>query len=330
MLAQQLGELVGPEGLRLVEIDEPDADGRVVVDLDAAGVGYPDLLRTRGLYQERTKVPYIPGSEAAGIVRRAPAGSGLVPGQPVAVLTPGGTWQQVVAVDPGQVFALPGTVPTISAAGMLANYLTGHFALTRRARAEAGETVLVHGAAGGIGAAALHLCRALGLRSIAVVSGPRKAEAARAAGADLVVQVDGWLDRIREHTGSRGVDIVLDPVGGDRFTDSLRALAPEGRLVVLGFTGGDIPTVKVNRLLLRNITVLGAGLAEVLPNDPGYPRRQWAELYPLLADGTLTVPEPTVHDLADAAKALSELESRAVIGKIVLLTRGPGEGAGQP
>ncbi|MFF7647181.1 zinc-binding dehydrogenase [Streptomyces canus] len=321
MLAQQLAELVGPDGLRLVEVEEPEANGRVVVDVDAAGVSHPDLLRAKGLYQMKNSVPYVPGAEAAGHVRSAPEGSGLTPGQPVAVLAPGGAWQQVVAVHPGQVFPLPATVSTRAAAGMLTNFLTVQFALRRRAKAEPGETVLVHGAAGGVGTAALHLCRALGLRSIAVVSDRRKADAAHAAGADAVVKVDGWLEAVREHTGGRGVDIVLDPVGGDRFADSLRSLAPEGRLVVVGFTGGDIPTVKVNRLLLRNIAVLGAGLAELLAHDPGYPRRQWDELYPLLSDGRLTVPEPVVHDLADAAKALSELESRSVIGKIVLSTR---------
>lgn len=321
MLAQQLGDLVGPDGLRLVEIDEPAADGRVVVDLDAAGVSYPDLLRSKGLYQARNEVPYVPGAEAAGVVRSAPEGSGFTPGQRVAVMVADGSWQQVVAVHPRMVFPLPDSVPTLSAAGMLTNYLTAHFALRRRAKAESGETVLVHGAAGGVGTATLCLCRALGLRSIGVVSDQRKADAARAAGADVVVKVDGWLEAVREHTGGRGVDIVLDPVGGDRFTESLRSLAPEGRLVVVGFTGGDIPTLKVNRLLLRNIAVLGAGLAELLAHDPEYPGRQWAELRPLLADGPLTVSEPTVYELADAAKALSELDSRAVVGKIVLRTR---------
>ncbi|WP_159064207.1 alcohol dehydrogenase catalytic domain-containing protein [Streptomyces canus] len=227
MLTQQLGELVDPEGMRLVEIDEPD-DGRMVANPHAAGVSHPDLLHTRGLRQNRNKVPCIPGSETAGMVRRAPAGSGPAPGQPVAVPTPSGAWQQVVAVDPGQVFTPPGTMPTLSATRMPANYLTGRFAFTRRARTQAGETVLVHGAAGGIGAAALHLRHALRLLSTAVVSGPRKTETARTADADMVMRVDGRLDRVREHTGGRDVDVALDPVDGDRFADSPRALAPEG------------------------------------------------------------------------------------------------------
>ncbi|WP_433709381.1 NADPH:quinone oxidoreductase family protein [Nocardia sp. CA-084685] len=321
MLAQQLVELVGPDGLRLVDVDEPAGGGRVVVDVEAAGVSYPDLLRSKGEYQMKNEVPYVPGVEAAGIVRSAPADSGLRPGQPVAVLATEGAWQQVVAVHPRQVFSLPETITPVAAAGVLTNYLTGHFALRRRAKAVEGETVLVHGAGGGIGTAALGLCRALGLQSIAVVSGPQKADAARAAGADTVVDLNGWLDAVRDHTGGRGVDIVLDPVGGDRFTDSVRSLAPEGRLVVLGFVGGEIPVVKVNRLLLRNGAVLGAGLAELLAHDPGYPRKQWKELYQMLSDGKLVVPPPTVVNLADAGKAMADMESRLAVGKIVLKTR---------
>lgn len=320
MLAQQLTELSGPDGLRLVEVAEPAANGRVVVDLHAAGVSYPDLLQTTGAYQVKRPLPFVPGAEGAGVVRCAPDGCGLVEGQRVAVFG-GGTWQQVVAVDPAQVFALPDTVSLGAGAGMLVNYLTAHLALRRRARAEQGETVLVHGGAGGVGTAALHLCRALGLCGIAVVSDRRKADAARAAGADHVVLTDGWQHAVREHTGGRGVDIVLDPVGGDQFTDTLRSLAPEGRVVVLGFVGGEIPTVKVNRLLLGNTAVLGAGLAEILRHDPGYLERAWDELRALLVTGSLMVAEPTGYDLADAATALRVLADRAAVGKIVLRLR---------
>lgn len=321
MLAQQVIELSGPDGLRLLDVAEPAAHGRVVVDLHAAGVSYPDLLQTTGAYQLKRLLPFVPGAEGAGVVRSAPQDSGLVEGQRVAVFGTGGTWQQVVALDPAHVFPLPDTVSIGAGAGMLVNYLTVHLALRRRAHAERRETVLVHGAAGGVGTAALHMCQALDLRGIAVVSDRRKADAARAAGAGDVVLTDGWLDAVRELTSGRGVDIVLDPVGGDRFTDSLRSLAPEGRLVVLGFVGGDIPTVKVNRLLLGNIAVLGAGLAEILRQDPSYLERAWGELHALLVTGALTVPEPTMYDLADAATALQTLAGRTAVGKIVLRLR---------
>lgn len=218
-------------------------------------------------------------------------------------------------------FPLPDTVSLTAGAGMLLNYLTVHFALEERARCRAGETVLVHGAAGGVGVAALQTCAALGLETVAVVSTEEKAEVARANRATHIVFADGFKDQALEVTGGRGVDIVLDPVGGDRFTDSLRSLAPGGRVVVLGFTGGEIPTVKVNRLLLKNISVAGAGWGEFIRRDPGYPRRQWETLEPLLRSGALQVPEPTIYPLDEATTALKSLGNRSATGKVALSLR---------
>ncbi len=185
----------------------------------------------------------MPGAEAAGVVRSAPAGAHVSAGDRVAALTMlSGGMAQVIALPPEQVFALPDTVSFEAGAGILFNDLTVHFALTQRGRLANGETVLVHGAAGGIGTSALRLAPALGAaRTIAVVSTQDKADIARAAGATDVVLADGFKDAVREMTGGRGVDIVVDPVGGDRFTDSLRSLARGGRLLVVGFTGGAIP-----------------------------------------------------------------------------------------
>lgn len=318
MHAQQLTELSGPDGVRLVELDEPDGTGRVVVDLYAAGVAFPDLLQTTGSYQLVRELPFVLGMEGAGIVRSAPDGSGLTTGQRVAVLATDGAWQQTVAVDPDSVFPLPDSVSLEAGAGFLLNYLTVHFALDERARYRAGETVLVHGAAGGVGVAALQVAAALGLETVAVVSTEAKADVARANRATHVVPVDRWKELVRDITGDRGVDIILDPVGGDRFTDSLRSLAPGGRLVVLGFTGGEIPTVKVNRLLLNNISVVGAGWGEHLRTHPGYAMRQWAELGPLLESGALQITEPTTYPLARAAEALRSLENRSATGKVAL------------
>jgi NADPH2:quinone reductase len=201
------------------------------------------------------------------------------------------------------------------------NYLTMHFALTRRGRLASGETVLVHGAAGGIGTAAVQLASAFGARVVAVVSSDAKAEAARAAGAHDVVRVEGFRDAVRELTGGRGVDVVVDPVGGDRFTDSLRSLATEGRLLVIGFTAGEIPTVKVNRLLLNNIDVVGVGWGAYFLPRPGYLQQQWAELAPLLADGRLDPPLGGTYPLAEAAAALAELDERRATGKVLLTPR---------
>lgn len=321
MQAVQLTEATGPDGVRLVDLPEPDADGLVVVDLHAAGVSFPDLLQTTASYQVVRPLPSVLGVEGAGTVRTAPAGSGLSPGQRVAVLATGGAWQQTVAVDPKSVFPLPDSVSLTAGAGFLMNYLTVHFALDEQARYRAGETVLVHGAAGRVGVAALQVAAALGLETIAVVSTEEKAAVAKANRATHTVAVEGFKDRVLELTGGRGVDIVLDPVGGDRFTDSLRSLAPNGRVVVLGFTGGEIPTVKVNRLLLKNISVLGAGWGEYVRTFPGYTAQQWAQLEPLLRSGALQIPEPTVHPMTHAAEALRSLAHRSATGKVALALR---------
>jgi NADPH2:quinone reductase len=261
MRAAQVSKLEGPEAIRIVDIPEPAVfPGGVVIDVHAAGVAFPDVLMTRGLYQMKPELPFVVGGEVAGIVREAPEDAHVRPGDRVVALTMLGNAMAETAVTPTQmVFRLPDNVSLEAGAGILFNDLTVHFCLRTRGRLAEGETVLVHGAAGGIGTSTLRLAAALGAgRVIAVVSTEEKAEVARANGATDVVLTDGWLAAVKELTGGRGVDIVLDPVGGDRFTDSIRSLASAGRLLVVGFTAGEIPTVKVNRLLLKNVEVTGA------------------------------------------------------------------------
>jgi NADPH2:quinone reductase len=324
MRAVQVTRLDGPEAVEVLEVPEPHADaGQLVVDVHAAGVAFPDALLTRGRYQHKPTPPFTPGSEVAGVVRSAPEGCGFAPGDRVIGLTGlGEGMAEVVVLPPENVFALPDAVSFEAGAGILFNDLTVHFALAERGRLATGEIVLVHGAAGGIGTSALRLAGLLGAgRTIAVVSTEAKAEVARTAGATDVVLTEGWLASVRELTGGRGVDVVLDPVGGDRFVDSLRALAPSGRLLVVGFTAGDIPTVKVNRLLLNNIDVVGVGWGAWFMSHPGYLAQQWAELEPLLASGELMPPEPQAFPLEQAGAAIGALERREALGKVVLLTR---------
>jgi len=233
-----------------------------------------------------------------------------------------GAMAEVVALPPDRVFTLPDNVSFEAGAGLLFNDLTMHHALRTRGRLAPGETLLVHGAAGGIGTSTLRLAPAWGAaRMIAVVSSEEKAEVARAAGATDVVFVDGFKDQVKELTDGRGVDIVVDPVGGDRFTDSLRSLAPGGRLLVIGFTGGEIPTVKVNRLLLNNLDVIGVGWGAWTFTHPNYLQQQWAELEPLLASGAVTAPQPQVYPLERAAEAIAAIENRTAKGKIVVKLR---------
>jgi NADPH:quinone reductase len=323
MRAAQVTRLDGPDAIEISEVDEP-TDGGVVVEVHAAGVAFPDALLTRGLYQYRPEPPFVLGAEIAGVVRSAPDDCHVRPGDRVVGLTMlTGGMAEVAVLAPDRAFKLPDNVSFEAGAGVLFNDLTVYFALTVRGRLAPGETVLVHGAAGGIGTSALRLASVLGAsRVIAVVSSEEKAQIATAAGATDVVMTEGFKDAAKELTSGRGVDIVLDPVGGDRFTDSLRSLAPGGRLLVVGFTGGEIPTVKVNRLLLNNVDVVGVGWGAWAGTHPGALHEQWAAVEQLLSSGKLASPEPEVYPLDQAAAAVASLENRSAKGKVVLRVRG--------
>lgn len=323
MRAVQITRLDGPAAVEVGDIDEPTGDG-IVIEVAAAGVAFPDVLLTRGLYQYKPEVPFTPGGEVAGVVRSAPAGAHVQPGDRVLGLTMiTGGMAEVVVLAADRVFRLPDNISLQAGAGILFNDLTVHFALRTRGRLMPGETVLVHGGAGGIGTSALRLAPALGAaRTIAVVSDPDKAAVAQAAGADDVVPAQGFKDAVAALTDGRGVDIVVDPVGGDRLTDSLRCLAPAGRLLVIGFTGGDIPTIKVNRLLLNNVDAVGVGWGAWAMSHPGYLAEQWDEVSALLESGRVTAPDPQVYPLDRAGEAIASLEDRSARGKVVLQVRG--------
>ncbi len=307
MRAIQIDTLTGPADVQLTEVAQPS--GAVPIEVAFAGVSFPDVLLTRGLYQIKPEPPFIPGSEVSGTV--VGDGHGFQAGQRVAAFCGLGGFAQRVAVDPRMVFALPDSVSLQTAAALPMNYLTMDFALRRRAHLQSGQTVLVQGAAGGIGTAAIQLAKAMGAHVIAVVSTPGKVRPAELAGADEVVLADGF----REQVGQR-VDVVVDPVGGERFTDSLRCLAPEGQLLVIGFTAGDIPTVKVNRLLLNNISVVGVGWGAFWMARPDFLQQQWAQLLPLLDRCEPVI--DSVYPLADAADALAAVDERRVRGKVLL------------
>ena len=322
MRAVQITRLDGPAAIELVEAPEPVAGpGQVLIDVHVAGVTFPEVLQSRGEYQLKPELPFVPGSEVAGVVREAPEGAAVKVVDRVAAFPGLGGFAEVVAAPPQAVFPLPDAVSFEAGASLPMNYLTVHFALVRRAQLRSGETVLVHGAAGGVGTAAVQLASALGARVLAVVSSPEKGEVARRAGADEVVDAADFRAQVTELTGGRGVDVVVDPVGGDRFTDSLRSLAPEGRLLVIGFTGGEIPTVKVNRLLLNNVSVVGVGWGAFWTADAGYLQEQWADLLPLLEAGRLDPVVGSRHPLEDAAAALVEIDERRAAGKVLLTVR---------
>ena len=316
MRAVHISSLDGPEAVELVDLPEPGDPRLVTIDVKAAGVAFPELLQTRGLYQVKPDLPFVPGAEVAGVVVAAPEGSGLSAGDRVAALTLLGGFAEQALARPDLTFALPDEVTFEEAASFTFNYATVYFALLERGGLTEGETVLVHGAAGGIGTAAIQMAKAFGAgRVIGVVSTEAKGEIARSAGADEVVLADGFLAAV----GKASVDIVVDPVGGDRFTDSLRTLREHGRLLVIGFTAGGIPEVKVNRLLLNNVSVVGVGWGAYAMSRPGHVRREWDAMLPHLRSGALRPVVGAVHPLEEAATALSSLEGRTVTGKVVLV-----------
>ena len=328
MKALQITELTGPaSALELVDLPDPEPShmltpgSGVIVDVHAAGVSFPEVLQTRGEYQLKPPLPFVPGSEVAGIVRSAPEGAGVAPGDRVAACCMLGGFAEAAVAPDFLAFPLSEKLDFAQGAGLVLNYHTAYFALRMRGRLAEGETVLVHGAAGGVGTASIQVANGLGARTIAVVSTDEKAQVARDAGADEVLRSDGlWKDEAKELSGG-GVDVVLDPVGGDRFTDSLRSLGEEGRLVVVGFTGGSIPEVKVNRLLLNNTEVVGAGWGAYVMSKPDVNRRIGAEIDRLVEAGFVRPLVGARFPLDRAAEALEVIDERRATGKVVLDVR---------
>ena len=322
MRAAQVVRLEGPQGVDLVDVPEPTpAEGQSLVDVHAVGVSFPDLLLSAGMYQLKPEVPFTLGVDFAGTVREAPAGSQFHSGARVAGVLPYGGAADVVAVGTDSLFPLPDAMSFAQGAALPMNYLTAQFALSTRADLKKGETVMVHGAAGGVGTASIQVAKGYGARTVAVVSTEEKGQVARDAGADEVVLVDGFLGAVKDLTDGQGVDVIVDVVGGDLMTDSLRALKPQGRLLVVGFTAGDIPQVRVNRLLLNNIDVRGVGWGAYAMVRPGFMRAQWDELLPMIASGAVNPPVGTTYPFEDVRQALTDMAERRAVGKSVLVLR---------
>jgi NADPH2:quinone reductase len=325
MRAVQIVELSGPDrALRVVELPDPEpshmltAGSGVVVEVHSAGVSFPEVLQTRGEYQVKPPLPFVPGSEVGGIVRSAPEDASVAPGDRVAAFCMLGGFAELAVAPAFMCFKVPAELDFAQAAALILNYHTAYFALKLRGRLAEGETVLVHGAAGGVGTASLQVAKGLGARTYAVVSSDQKEAVARAAGADEVLRSDGpWKDQAKELSGG-GVDLVLDPVGGDRFTDSLRSLGEGGRVVVVGFTGGSIPEVRVNRLLLNNTEVIGAGWGAYVMSKPGVSARIGGELDRLIEAGFVRPVVGARFPLERAADALKLIDERGATGKVVL------------
>ena len=317
-------ELSGPGGLTLEDLPDPQpGPGEVAIAVAAAGVNFADTLMVSGKYQEKPPLPFTPGLELAGTVTALGAGvTGVAPGDRVIALVDRGGFAEVALARADEVFPIPDAMGFDIAAGFPITYGTGHGALVWRAALQPGETLLVHGAAGGVGLAAVEVGKALGAEVIATAGGPDKLEIARAHGADHLIdyKTEDIRARVKALTGGRGADVVFDPVGGEVFLASLRAVAWGARLLVIGFAAGKVPEIPANILLVKNLAVFGLYWGAYRQKAPELLRSQFETLTGWYAEGRL---KPLVShrlDLAEAGRALDLLLTRKATGKVVLTT----------
>ena len=320
MIVRELG---GPQALERQELSEKEpGPGEVAVDVKAIGCNFFDILITQGKYQVRPELPFSPGAEVAGTV--AATGDGV---QRVAVgdrasvlLAYGGFASRVVAPE-SRVFPMPESMSFEVAAALGLVYQTSYVALVPRAQLRPGETLLVHAAAGGVGLAAVQIGAALGARVIGTAGSADKLELVREHGADAVINYreEDFVERVRELTGGRGADVIYDPVGGDTFERSLKCIAFGGRLLVIGFAGGRIPSVEMNRVLLKNISLVGLHWGLYFDEDPAVTEEAQRAISELYAAGKISPVISQTYPLEEAAAALEALGSRKTTGKVVLL-----------
>ena len=314
-------ELAPPEKLVIEERDSPEVTGdQVRIDVAACGVNFVDILFVQGLYQIKPEPPFIPGSEVAGTITSVGDGaSGYAIGDRVIAMTPLGGFAEQVSVSARSVFPIPDHISFPCAAGIIQSYSTALYALKWRAHLQKGETLLVLGAAGGVGLAAIDIARSMGARVIAAASSQEKRDQCLKAGADAVIDYtkEDLKTRTRELSDG-GADVVFDPVGGDYSEPALRALRWGGRFLVIGFAAGKIPRVPLNLALLNTRSILGVDWGAFTVRDRDGNRRLLAELQELLANQKIRPTEPQCYPLERAGEALRDLAERRVVGKAVL------------
>jgi NADPH2:quinone reductase len=323
-------ELGPPSSLEVVEVDPPELRiGGVIVDVEAAGVNYVDALFVQGQYQIKPPLPFTPGSEVAGTVSAVGEGvDGMAVGDRVLLSCGLGGFAEQVGAAASSVVPVPTALDAGRAAAFGQSYCTALFALRDRANVQPGETVLVLGAGGGVGLATIDVARALGAHPIGAASTDAKRAAALAAGAEAVIDTttESIKDRGREvareltTADATGVDLVVDPVGGDLAEPSLRALGEGGRFVVIGFASGTIPRLPANQVLLRNRSVVGVDWGAWAMSHGVEQRALLTTLLELVEAGSLHPPAPTAYPLESVAEALDDLLGRRVVGKVVLTT----------
>ncbi|MEL6557753.1 MAG: NADPH:quinone oxidoreductase family protein [Bacteroidota bacterium] len=320
ILCEELGP---PETLKLKEIDKPQAGkGQVLIKVAACAVNFPDTLIIEGLYQFRPPMPFSPGAEISGIIEEVGEGvEGFSPGDRVVAGVTWGGMAEFALAEADFTFHLPDRVSDVTGAATLMTFGTSLHALLDRAQLKYSDTLLVLGASGGVGTSAIQIGKALGAKVIAAASSQEKLDWCKEQGADVVINYETESDlknRLKELTDGKGVDVIYDPVGGKFSEPAFRAIARDGRHLVVGFTNGDIPKIPFNLPLLKSAAIVGVFWGSFIRNEPGNNRKNVRLLFKLIEKGKLNPAVSKVYKLEEAATALTDMKNRTVLGKIVI------------
>ena len=323
MRAVVVERLVEPKDLRVTDTPEPELfAGSLAVDVKAAGCNFFDILMVQGRYQMKPPFPFVPGAELAGVVSAVGSGvDGFRIGDRILASVSLGAFAERAVVPARVAWRMPDGMSFEEGAGFPIVYPTSHAALVLRAHLAAGESLLVHAAAGGVGLAAVQIGKALGARVIATAGGPDKLAIAREAGADVCIdyRADDWPEQVKAATQGRGADVIYDSVGGDVLDQSLKCIAWNGRLLVIGFASGRIPEIKANRILLKNIAVVGLHWGAYASNEPARVPEVFDALFRMYEAGTIRPVVGARYPLERVADALEALGSRRTHGKVVVV-----------
>ena len=318
LLCTELGD---PELLNVSEVDIPNlGDDEVLVKVEAAGVNFPDALLVQGKYQIVIDPPFVPGNEICGVVENTGSNVSIPIGSKVIGLPPIGGFAEYVSINKNLIIPVNSDFDVLSGASLPINYGTSYYALKRRAKAVSGETVLILGASGGIGTASIQLSKIMGLKTICAVGSDDKEAYVRSLGADEVIRYDkeDLKEIAKSLTNENGVDIVIDPVGGDATEQALRATAFNGRLLVIGFANGEIPKISLNLTLVKGVSIVGVWWGRWTNTSPKETAEDFEELVGFVNSSKLEIEPKNIYTLDDASKALSNFLQRKNIGKTVI------------
>ncbi|MGH9938560.1 MAG: NADPH:quinone oxidoreductase family protein [Blastocatellia bacterium] len=322
MKAWRVNDWCEPDQMEFTDIPAPEPKpGEIRIQNRAAALNFFDILMIQGKYQTKPPRPFTPGSEVAGVVDAVGEEvMGFKPGDRVQAMATGGTYCEYSIAPSGKTFRIPDAMSFEEAAAMIVIYQTSYFALTHRTTIRPGEWLLVHAGAGGVGSSAIQIGRSLGARVIATASSEEKLQFCLLQGAEHAMSYSdaSWVNQVKQITGGRGADVIYDPVGGEIFDLSTKCVAPEGRLLVIGFAGGTIPSITANRILLKNISVVGVYWGGFLEHYPEYMRGAQEALFKMYEAGQIKPVVSQTFALADAVEALNALATRKTYAKVVL------------